>query len=175
MVSLTTAVEIRNAGAVSRLGFALSARAFPEATRLASQDSLSDLVEAMEAELTTAPPVHGIPYGEFPWETDRQKRAFFATQGFGNPSGIPTVRTQVFETAWDVEAVYVSDGVPLQIQVVNPTLYRKYVTGRRQQRFHRLIGWPNEFELYARYRKLLLDRFVAEFPRRLKERLLRRR
>jgi len=55
------------------------------------------------------------------WVSDRQRRAFFATDGFGR--GIPTGRTNRYTAAWKV--VKNKDGY----SVINDSGYAKYVGG----------------------------------------------
>lgn len=68
----------------------------------------------------------------------RQRKAFFATNGFGG--GIPTKRTGRllrsfrFRTEISDRKVYVF--------IENAAKYFVFVMGRRQQPFHRNTGWP---------------------------------
>ena len=55
------------------------------------------------------------------WDSEKQRRAFFATDGFG--AGIPTSRTDKLVNAWQI--VKITDGYSL----VNATPYTKYVQG----------------------------------------------
>jgi len=82
------------------------------------------------------------------WQTEKQRKAFFATDGFGN--GIPTVRNNAMVDAWSVE--YKTSGQGWQIVVNNPVDYTRFVVGslakrvdrarRFQQRMHKATGWP---------------------------------
>ena len=109
------------------------------------------------------------------WTSERQRRAFFASDGFGR--GIPTKRTGLV-ARWDVHVDY--DALEtmrswlFQLQVFLATLahkarstlgsspkdiiliaitntipYQRYVTGENQQGFHRDTGWvyaPTEID-----------------------------
>ena len=101
------------------------------------------------------------------WTSERQRRAFFATDGFGR--GIPTRRTgKVAEWAVFVDydaienmrkflfqlQVFLASINPLKggklgaapangllVGISNATPYMKYVEGVQQQGFHRDTGW----------------------------------
>lgn len=101
------------------------------------------------------------------WTSERQRRAFFATKGFGR--GIPTKRTGAV-AEWTVFVDY--DGIEqlqtfkekiiaflanlnpnkkspslgadpsgLLVNISNPKDYQRYVTGVDQQGFHKDTGW----------------------------------
>lgn len=55
------------------------------------------------------------------WDSDRQRRAFFATDGFGR--GIPTMRTNQLVNGWKI--VRLANGY----QMTNDVYYTKYVSG----------------------------------------------
>ena len=90
-----------------------------------------------------APPV------QYPiqWTSERQRRAFFATNGFG--AGIPTRRTGALEDAWTFGITRGSDGQFI-VLIQNNKDYSKFTGGslaqdrtqalRFQQRFHRNTG-----------------------------------
>lgn len=71
------------------------------------------------------------------WSSDKQRKAYFATNGFGN--GIPYKRTGKLVKAWRVEFVKSSDGLTLVAE--NPVKSAKYVIGDAQQPFHANTGW----------------------------------
>jgi len=81
------------------------------------------------------------------WETEKQRQAFFASDGFGN--GIPYKRTRQLEDSWVIE---VSTQMRTDlITLRNPKSYAKYVyPGSRQQKFHRNTGWGKNFDKYLR-------------------------
>ena len=68
------------------------------------------------------------------WTSERQRRAYFATDGFGH--GIPYRRTFGLQNDWDVRL----EENTIIIKNQNPAA--TYVIGERQQRFHRNTGWP---------------------------------
>lgn len=71
------------------------------------------------------------------WKTARQRRAFFATNGFGR--GIPARRTGALAGAWKVTADTDLEGG--FIEVGNDTPYFQFVYGPDQQPFHTNTGW----------------------------------
>lgn len=107
----------------------------------------------------------GKPKYPIQWTSERQRRAFFATKGFGR--GIPTRRTHRLSQSWDVVVninqitrweAFVAEltvflakfgiGAPPQpplpsvwVSVDNPTDYEPFVTGIHQQGFHHDTGW----------------------------------
>jgi hypothetical protein len=107
----------------------------------------------------------GSPHYPIRWTSLRQKRAFFASDGFGR--GIPTRRTHALSRGWDVfvnieqigriEAYKVAllefltrltgGAAPTPppavviVSVDNPVKYEQYVTGIHQQGFHQDTGW----------------------------------
>lgn len=86
------------------------------------------------------------------WASERQRRAFFATDGFGG--GIPYSRSGAMQTSWrgSVEARnYEVRGI-----IDNTVPYAPYVQGKQQQPFHANTGW----------RKLAV---VEELQRKLEE------
>ena len=96
------------------------------------------------------------------WDSVRQRKAFFATDGFGR--GIPTKRTGEYTKAWKVIAVEKSPA-DVGYDIGNPLSHAKYIGGtvrsvKRQSRIHR--GRWNLF-------KLAIDRVVAKLPRKVRE------
>jgi hypothetical protein len=64
-----------------------------------------------------------------PWDSEKQRRAFFATDGFGR--GIPTKRTGQAVGAW--KAIRIQDGA----ETSNPLSHIMFISGRRQSRIHK--------------------------------------
>lgn len=79
------------------------------------------------------------------WASDKQRRAFFATKGFGR--GIPTQRTGRV-LAWRLAFTPQPNDAGGSIILENPTPYAKYVfggfnaQGAPQQPFHANTGYP---------------------------------
>lgn len=81
----------------------------------------------------------GPPRYPIRWTSKRQRRAFFATNGFGR--GIPTRRTGAIAAGWKAEFIATEDGGILAIS--NPREEAKFVQGPQPfgQGFHRDTGW----------------------------------
>lgn len=81
------------------------------------------------------------------WTSDRQRRAFYATNGFGG--GIPYQRTGTLRESWTLSLI--EDGNGFRLVVENSAPQAKFVYGslaqnrtdalRFQQRFHANTGW----------------------------------
>ena len=69
------------------------------------------------------------------WQTEKQRKAFFATDGFGG--GIPTSRTGELFRHFDVEA----SRRALWTKIVNTAEFAQYIIGKLQQRFHKATGY----------------------------------
>lgn len=87
----------------------------------------------------------GSPKYPIQWSSDRQRKAYFASNGFGG--GIPYQRTGKLVRAWKVEFVH-SDG-GLAIVAENPVASARYVIGDAQQPFHKITGWYNADNVIA--------------------------
>ena len=79
------------------------------------------------------------------WKSARQRRAFFASKGFGR--GIPTKRGTALTSSWVVLV-----GYQLRLNLItiyNPKSYAQFVyPGADQQPFHRNTGWGSDFDRY---------------------------
>ena len=71
------------------------------------------------------------------WTTAKQRRAFFASNGFGR--GIPTQRTHDIKNSWQVEFNFTEDGGDYLIE--NTSDHARWVIGFDQQQFHANTGW----------------------------------
>lgn len=71
------------------------------------------------------------------WTSEKQRRAFFATDGFGR--GIPTQRTHALARGWRVDTKF--SKASGQIETYNVNDYERFVTGGDQQGFHANTGW----------------------------------
>lgn len=91
------------------------------------------------------------------WKTDKQRRAFFASNGFGN--GIPTKRTGEIIAAWRV--VNKSRGFKGFLQLVNAHPAVDFVQGEDQQPFHKNTGWVTAQETIDKFQPVI-DRRVDE-------------
>lgn len=83
----------------------------------------------------------------FEFATDRSRRAYFATNGFGK--GLPYRRTGQLEASWIV-AVGTQLRSPF-VLIYNNKTYGKYVYGPRQVPGHRRTGWGKDIERDLNY------------------------
>ena len=70
---------------------------------------------------------------KYRWRSEKQRRAFFATKGFGR--GIPSRRTGDLSRGWQASVD------PYRKTLFNRLPYAKYVMGDSQQRGHTTDGW----------------------------------
>lgn len=80
----------------------------------------------------------GPPSYPIRWKSERQRRAFFATNGFGG--GIPYRRTGTLSNGWFVDVT--TDNRGGSIAIGNDVPYARFVVGADQQPFHEDTGWP---------------------------------
>jgi hypothetical protein len=99
----------------------------------------------------------------FVFGTDKSRRAFFASKGFGR--GLGASRTNQLSTSWAVQV-----GTQIRatiISFVNLKPYAKWVyPGTYQVEGHRLTGWGRNFERATRYLQGRTQVLVAEAWRR---------
>jgi len=93
------------------------------------------------------------------WDSVKQRRAFFATNGFGR--GIPTKRTDRYVREWQV--IKLQNGA----DVGNPLAHAGHIggtaKGKRQSRIHK-GRWPV-------FRKVV-DAAIAKLPKSVRDRLV---
>lgn len=79
------------------------------------------------------------------WTSERQRRAFFASKGFGR--GIPTRRTGRIARDWEVVVIASTDGALIALS--NPHPEAKFIHGPQPfgQRFHIDTGWTQIDEI----------------------------
>lgn len=107
------------------------------------------------------------------WTSEKQRRAFFATDGFGRGIGAP--RTGAMAAAWEVR--FIETPGSFQIVVINPSKAAKFVEGslaknaaaaaRFQQSYHRNTGWQLASPIVQNY----LDAMTVDFKFRFKQEL----
>lgn len=86
----------------------------------------------------------GKPKYPIQWTSAKQRRAFFATNGFGK--GIPYRRTGKLAKSYRLKLLRNANEIKLSIE--NTAAYSPFVVGRLrprgvdpQQRFHKITGW----------------------------------
>ena len=107
--------------------------ALVKAALLATGTTVKRAVEQSAIVQEPGPPKYPIR-----WKSEKQRRAFFATDGFGG--GIPYKRTHQLVAAWKVEVIARRDESVLIIE--NEANAAQYVYGPDQQPFHADTGWP---------------------------------
>ena len=93
----------------------------------------------------------------FRWKSERQRRAYFATDGFG--WGIPYVRTNALKDGWTTHIRDQKDGAVFE--VVNNADYSVFVMGDWQQPGHIQTGWNSAAEIVAKYRERATDELIS--------------
>jgi hypothetical protein len=98
------------------------------------------------------------------WTSDKQRKAFFATDGFGG--GIPTKRTHDLVHDWHV--LVAIENALIAISVYNGSDEARYVygddTGEHQQWFHQNTGWPRFVEAAQIITLAVSNRFEERAP-----------
>jgi hypothetical protein len=132
-------------------------RDLPRLSQRAFRGEIERLSKPMLAELQRDPgPVVYANEGKLRWKSERQRKAFFASDGFG--SGIPYVRTGGLSAAWEVDIT--GTGVDLDVHVINDNPAARYVQGDDQQPFHSDTGWPDAALIFVRYEELVGDALI---------------
>jgi hypothetical protein len=75
---------------------------------------------------------HGLG-NPYKWQSDKQRRAYFASDGFGG--GIPSTRTNELRNGW------AASQDPYRKTLFNRLPYARYVMGGDQQRGHKADKW----------------------------------
>ena len=148
-------LKIKNAVLV-RKGLEHLRKAIPEISRQRLYDAALEIRRTMKEPGTEAP---SYPPAWVKWDSAKQRRAFFATDGFGG--GIPYKRKGTYEANWKIEkspagSRPASEGYHL----VNSLEYAKFIggtaRGARQSRIHK--------DRWNVFRKVA-DRIVAKLPK----------
>lgn len=124
---------------------ALVKRGLPRVTR--------PIDKRMLAELSAEP---GPPRYPIRWKSERQRRAYFATNGFGR--GIPSRRSGTLNRNWKVKTVFNADGGLIYTE--NDTPYARYVQGDDAQTFHLDTGWPQAAPIVVKYLPIYEDALI---------------
>ena len=124
---------------------ALVKRGLPRVTR--------PIDNRMLAELTFEPPVWTRKRR---WNSLKQMRAFFATNGFGH--GIPYKRTGNMVRQWKVKTIFTVDGGV--IEASNDSPHVDFVQGDRAQMMHLDSGWHQAAPIYSKYLPVYEDAVI---------------
>ena len=102
-------------------------------------------------EMRTVP---GKPNYPIKWASAKQRKAFFASNGFGR--GIPTVRTGAYAAAWNVVMQGFGRADASVIQLENNRPEARYIGGGDAQPFH-IDRWPQAVDAVVKYEEKLYD------------------
>lgn len=106
----------------------------PDALHNALQGEEGRLANEALRKITIVP---GPPVYPLRWKSQKQRKAFFASNGFGK--GIPTRRTYAELRGWRVRYDRTEGGGILMLS--NPVPYMPFVQGSDAQPFHLDTGW----------------------------------
>lgn len=101
-------------------------------------------------------PVAYADQGRLRWKSERQRRAFFATNGFGG--GIPYRRTGALQQAYDVRKESSENGGILL--VTNSSPVADYVVGESTQPYHLDTGWPQVADVVVQFEEIATEALI---------------
>lgn len=139
-------------------------RAYPDYANDIAQTVFTRYQGKLIDELRHAPAKPKYP---IQWQSERQRKAFFATNGFGG--GIPYRRTGKLTRSW--YAWVRRDGNRIDLNIANKTPYAPFVVGdispgRRKdpmQRMHKASGWQPVAPSIQFWVTAYREEFVKEF------------
>lgn len=146
---ITATVEVRGDHLLDAYAD-LMARA-PEVTRTEVDRAVNRVAPELLADLRRKPGAVKYP---LVWQSPRQRRAYFASNGFGQ--GIPYRRSDGLINAYKVEVIYTPGGIT-SVQVTNDNPAYPFVKGEFQQRMHAITGWNNDADVFAVWSEVLAD------------------
>lgn len=114
------------------------ARDFPDLARESAFRNIVPFVER-RVEIQLRRNIPGPAKKPIQWTSEKQRKAFFATDGFGH--GIPYRRTGRLAASWEVLTQVRDTG--LTISIVNDNPAAPFVYGGFKQIFHTNTGWPD--------------------------------
>jgi hypothetical protein len=98
------------------------------------------------------------------WQSERQRKAFFATNGFGG--GIPHVRTHETAGGWNITE---QDSNWTMVKIVNAAKGAPFVFGDEQQRGHAADGWRKAGQIILDNLKGAIRKAQQEVDKWIKE------
>lgn len=126
----------------------------PQAVRTFANRSILPRYRArIVRELSKYPPKPKYPLR---WQSARQRRAFFASNGFGK--GIPYQRTGNLGKSWQVSSKALGEG--MSITTENTAPYAQYVVGSFQQTFHADTGWVKADPALAKIQDAMTEEII---------------
>lgn len=132
----------------------INIRNLPGALHNALQGQQGKLANDALRKLTLVP---GRPVYPIRWKSLRQRRAYFASGGFGR--GIPTRRTYKLLQGWKV--VYQQTATGGMVTLSNPIPYMRFVQGDEAQPFHLDTGWVQRADVIDDFLKEAGDAVAA--------------
>lgn len=113
------------------------------------------IAEDLIRELSAEP---GRPKYPIRWKSERQRRAYFATRGFGH--GIPYVRTHKLSQGWRVvlDDITASTGV---FRIENSAPETRYVQGDDAQPYHLDTGWVQSAPVIRKHEDKFQDAVIS--------------
>jgi hypothetical protein len=144
---LKTTVEVTNPGLIAAHAQVLLHA--PEVANKLIADVVNQERDRLLVQFRKEPPPAAHP---IIWTSERQRRAYFASGGFGG--GIPSTRKHALVNAWRLIVVY-EPGRITRILLENADPARPYVIGRQQQKMHLVTGWYQEAPLIQRSARLV--------------------
>jgi len=148
--------------------FTLFADRLSDDLMTAAREVYDDLSGELEDDLRKYPGEVKYP---IEWTSERQRRAFFATDGFG--AGIPYRRTGALGRSWSVAGTRDEGSFTITIETSSPTA-RFVVGGLSQvigprttykQKFHTNTGWQTASDRVD----LFVDQYIAQLGMMLKD------
>ncbi len=137
-------------------------RKAPKKMRVALSTAKKNTERLLNATLKSPQPPPRYP---LKWKSERQRRAFFATRGFGH--GIPYNRTNRLINAWRVQIV--SDDEGGLLEVVNDTPYLDYVASGSSVRQPMFPQWYNYDDVLLKAEKNAQDTIIEAWYNILEE------
>ena len=117
-----------------------------------------EIERVMGAALTLLKQEPGPPHYPIRWKSERQRRAFFATEGFGR--GIPASRSQPPTVLEGWELVLSGTGFDMQASLGNDVPWARYVQGDDAQPFHLDTGYVQAAPVFVQYEALTMDALI---------------
>lgn len=145
----------------------IDVRNLPDALHRSLFMKRGKLANAALRKITRVP---GAPVYPIRWKSQRQRKAFFASKGFGR--GIPTRRNYELLRGWHIELVRTPYGGMISLE--NPVPYMIFVQGDAAQPFHLDTGWVQKsdvmddfykevaVDLHTSWREVTHDAVVAD-------------
>lgn len=147
---------------------------YMESYQQIANEEMNNAIEVIEplalAELRVEPGKVKYP---IEWTSEKQRRAFFATNAFGR--GIGAERTHKLSESWSIEKN--SMGQDIVVRFGNSAPYAKFVEGslsksnpgRFMQQFHRNTGWQQASDTVDFWMDALIEQFIDNMRQRLGE------